>query len=106
MVRGSCIVSATLHKAHQALGQAQLAFALAEESYFGGHSCTCVHFSFISKPMGLNAAILPVVHKDLPNSPRFTPYEFLSRCKFRTLTTCQPMVEFDLPTYSRFPLCS
>ena len=28
------------------------------------------------KPMGPNVATLPVVNKDLPNSPRFTPYEF------------------------------
>ena len=35
--------------------------------------------------MGLNVAILPVVTKDLPISPRFTPYEFLSRCKFSNL---------------------
>ena len=52
--------------------------------------------------MALNAAILPVVTKDLPISPRFTPCEFLSRCKFRTLTTRQPMVEFNLLAYSRF----
>ena len=32
--------------------------------------------------------ILPVVTKDLRNSPR------LSRCKFSTLTSRQPMVEF------------
>ena len=37
--------------------------------------------------------------KDLPISPRFTPYDFLSRCKFNTLTTRQPMVDFF--TYSR-----
>ena len=36
--------------------------------------------------------ILPVVTKDLPISPRFTPFDFLSRCKFGTLTTRQPMV--------------
>ena len=35
-----------------------------------------------------------MVTKDLPISPRFTPYKFLSRCKFSTLTTRQPMVEF------------
>ena len=29
---------------------------------------------------------------------------FLSRCKFSTLTTCQPMVEFYLLTFPRFPL--
>ena len=41
-------------------------------------------------------AILPVVAKDLPISPRFSPYVFLSRCKFSTLTTRQPRVEFHL----------
>ena len=51
--------------------------------------------------MGLNVTILPAaVTKDLSISPRFTPYEFLSRSKFSTLTIRQPiiMVEFDLPT--------
>ena len=43
--------------------------------------------------MDLIITILPVVAKDLPISPRFTPYNFLSRCKFSTLTTRQPMVE-------------
>ena len=54
-------------------------------------------FLFISshlKPMDLIITILPVVTKDLPISPRFTPYNFLSRCKFSTLTTRQQMVEF------------
>ena len=37
---------------------------------------------------------LPVVTKDLPISPRFTPY----------LTTRQPMLEFYLLTFPRFPL--
>ena len=46
--------------------------------------------------MDLIITILPVVTKDLPISPRFTPYNFLSRCKFSTLTTRQPMVEFYL----------
>ena len=36
--------------------------------------------------MDLITTILPVVTKDLPISPRFTPYNFLSRCKFSTLT--------------------
>ena len=44
--------------------------------------------------MDLIITILPVVTKDLPISPRFTPYDFLSRCKFSTLTTPFP----------RFPL--
>ena len=47
--------------------------------------------------MGLNVAILPVVTKDLPISPRFTPNAFLSRCMLSTLTTRRPMVEL----YSR-----
>ena len=54
--------------------------------------------------MDLVITILPVVTKDLPISPRFTPYNFLSRCKFSTLTTRQPMVELYLATFPRFPL--
>ena len=54
--------------------------------------------------MDLIITILPVVTKDLPISPRFTPYDCLSRCKFSTLTTRQPMVEFYLLTFPRFPL--
>ena len=54
--------------------------------------------------MDLIVTILPVVTKDLPISPRFTPYNFFSRCKFSTLTTRQPMVEFYLLTFPRFPL--
>ena len=54
--------------------------------------------------MDLIITILPVVTKDLPISPRFTPYNFLSRCRFSTLTTRQPMVELYLLTFPRFPL--
>ena len=54
--------------------------------------------------MDLIITILLVATKDLPISPRFTPYIFLSRCKFSTLTTRQPMVEFYLLTFPRFPL--
>ena len=54
--------------------------------------------------MDLIITILPVVTKDLPISLRFTPYNFLSRCKFSTLTTRQPMFEFYLLTFPRFPL--
>ena len=54
--------------------------------------------------MDLIITILPVDTKDLPISPRFTPYNFLSRCKFSTLTTRQPMVEFYLLMFPRFPL--
>ena len=64
-------------------------------------------FVFLSShlwPMDLIITILPVVRKDLSISPRFTPYNFLSRCKFSTLTTRQPMVEFYLLAFPRFPL--
>ena len=54
--------------------------------------------------MDLIITILPVVTKDLPISPRLTPYDFLSRCKFSSLTTRQAMVEFYLLTFPRFPL--
>ena len=54
--------------------------------------------------MDLIITILPVLTKDLPISPRFASYNFLSRCKFSTLTTRQPMVEFYLLTFPRFPL--
>ena len=54
--------------------------------------------------MDLIITILPVATKDVPISPRFTPYDFLSRCKFSTLTARQPMVEFYLLTFPRFPL--
>ena len=54
--------------------------------------------------MDLIITILPVVTKDLTISPRFTPYDFLLRCKFSTLATRQPMVEFYLLTFPRFPL--
>ena len=43
--------------------------------------------------MDLLITILPVATKDLPISPRFTPCNFSSRCKFSTLTTRQPMVD-------------
>ena len=59
---------------------------------------------FISLIADGPVAILPVVTKDLLISPRFTPYEFVSRCKFSTLTTRQPMVEVYFLTYKRFPL--
>ena len=54
--------------------------------------------------MDLTITILHVVTKDLPISLRFTPYDFLLRCKFSTLTNRQPMVEFYLLTFPRFPL--
>ena len=52
--------------------------------------------------MDLIITILPVVTKDLPISPRFTPYVFLSRCKFSNLTTRQPMGEFYCSRTNRY----
>ena len=44
-------------------------------------------------------------HKGSPHlSPVHALQFFLSRCKFSTLTTRQPMVEFYLLTFPRFPL--
>ena len=54
--------------------------------------------------MNLIITILPVDTKNVPISPRFTPYNFLSRCKFSNLTARQPKVEFYLLTFPRFPL--
>ena len=54
--------------------------------------------------MDLIITILPLVTKDLPISPRFASYDFLSRDEFSTLTNRQPMVEFYLLTFPRFPL--
>ena len=51
-----------------------------------------------------NVAILPVDTKDLPISPRFSPYIFSSRCNFSTSTTRRPMAEFYLLAFSRFPV--
>ena len=47
----------------------------------------------LGNPINCDVAILLVVTKDLPISPRFSPYDFLSRCKFSSLTTRQPTVE-------------
>ena len=43
-------------------------------------------------------------HKGSSHLSRFTPYNLLSRYKFSTLTTRQPMVEFYLLTFPHFPL--
>ena len=58
--------------------------------------CNSVRISLVADDKGqvtiptyCNGAILlimPVVTKDRSISPRFSPYEFLSRCKFSTLT--------------------
>ena len=54
--------------------------------------------------MDLIITILPVVTKDLPISPRFTPYNFFIAMQVQHSTTRQPMVEFYLLTFPRFPL--
>ena len=50
--------------------------------------------------MDLIITILPVDTNDLPISPRFTPYDFLSRCKFSNLTTRQWLNFTYFPTIS------
>ena len=76
----------------------------------------CIYI-FVShlRPMGTNVlgyqshlwlvAIMLVVTKDLPISPRFSPTIFLSWCIFSTLTSRQSMVECSILTFSRFPPC-
>ena len=70
----------------------------------------CLFFCLIVshlRPMGLNVLLymLPIpptatlpsclrCTKNLLILPRFSPYDFLSRCKLSTLTTRQPVVEF------------
>ena len=77
-------------------------------SWNGGYPNSLFRLKKINKshlqPMDLIITILPVVTKDLPISPRFTPYDFLSRYKFSNLTTRQPIVGFYLLTFQRFPL--
>ena len=50
--------------------------------------CISMGFNVLTNPTYwyCNVAILPVVTKDLPISPRFSPEDFLSRCKFSTLS--------------------
>ena len=54
------------------------------------------------QPMDLIITILPVVTKDLPISPRFTLYIFFIAMQVQH--SRQPMVEFYLLTFPRFPL--
>ena len=49
--------------------------------------------------MDLIITILPVVTNDLPISPRFTPYNFLSRCTSSALL--QLIIQWLNFTYSR-----
>ena len=54
--------------------------------------------------MDLIITILPVVTEDLPISPRFTPYNFFIAMQVQHSYNRQPMVEFYLLTFPRFPL--
>ena len=56
--------------------------------------------------MDVIITILPVVTKDLPINPRFTPYDFLSRCKFSTLPTRQPIVELSIQSCKSCKSCN
>ena len=56
---------------------------------------------WVTKSTYGNVGILPAVTKDFPVSSQFLSYDFLSRCKFSTLTTRQPMV--DLLTHVLTP---
>ena len=62
-----------------------------------------LHVSHL-QPMGLNVVNLFVVTEDLPIFSRFTPYVFVSQCKFSTITSGQPIVEFYFLAFSRFLL--
>ena len=94
----STILFSSMHKSTR--GESSRTPFLQQNSFFFFFSL----ISLIVYPMDLIITILPVDTKDLPISPRFTPYDFLSRCRFSTLTTRQPMVEFYLLTFPRFPL--
>ena len=48
----------------------------------------------------VNTMPVDTITKDLPISPRFSPYEFSSRCKFGTPTTRQAVVKFYILTLS------
>ena len=60
-------------------------------------------FSFIW-PMDLTLPSCLWSQRFFPSLPGSRLTFFLSRCKFSTLTTRQPMVEFYLLTFPRFPL--
>ena len=62
--------------------------------------CFCLYLTYSRWAPRCYVAILPVVTKDIPISPRFSPSDFLSRCKFSTLTIRQPMVVFYMLTFS------
>ena len=63
--------------------------------------CICIHlFIYPSyfKSMGLNIDIVPVDTKDLPSSPRFTPYDFYRDASSALLQLVNQWLNF---TYSR-----
>ena len=57
-------------------------------------------------PIPLVQRYHPACGHEGSSRPRFSLFEFLPRCKFSTLTTRQPIVEFNLLKFSRFPLRS
>ena len=59
------------------------------------------HLTYSRWTSSLPSCLWSQIFPSLPGS-RLT--NFLSRCKFSTLTTRQPMVEFYLLTFPRFPL--
>ena len=60
------------------------------------------HFTYSRWTSSLPSCLWP--QRIFPSLPGSRLTIFLSRCKFSTLTTRQPMVEFYLLTFPRFPL--
>ena len=75
-----------------------------------GGACVCTFFSFsffFNLTYSRWTSSLPSClwsQRIFPSLPGSRLTIFLSRCKFSTLTTRQPMVEFYLLTFPRFPL--
>ena len=68
---------------------------------------SCLFFFFFNLTYSRWASSLPSClwsQRIFPSLPGSRLPIFLSRCKFSTLTTRQPMVEFYLLTFPRFPL--
>ena len=58
-----------------------------------------IHY-LTTKPTYCNYAVMSVVANDPPISPRFSPTSF---CRDESSALYQPMVEFFLVMFSRFP---
>ena len=80
----------------------------AVPDYKSSHSCRFFFFlSFFHLTYSRWTSSLPSClwsQRIFPSLPGSRLTIFLSRCKFSTLTTRQPMVEFYLLTFPRFPL--